>query len=67
MTINMLSHLHLDIDDRVRTISEDNLDWPCRSDCDGCLRRLLKGHPSSCLRFLLSLGNWDCFLDDKRQ
>ena len=40
MTINMLSHLHLDIDDRVRAISEDNLDWPCRRGCDGCCRRL---------------------------
>ena len=36
----MLSHLHLDIDHRVRAISEDNLDWPCRVGCDNCCRRL---------------------------
>ena len=40
MTLNLLNHLHSDIDDRVRAISEDNLDWPCRRGCDGCCRRL---------------------------
>ena len=40
MTLNLLNHLHSDIDDRVRTISEDSLDWPCRRGCDGCCRRL---------------------------
>ena len=40
MTLNLLNHLHSDIDDRVRAISEDNLDWPCPRGCDGCCRRL---------------------------
>jgi Fe-S-cluster containining protein len=40
MTINTLNRLHSDIDDRVKTIIEDNLDWPCRMGCDGCCRRL---------------------------
>ena len=40
MTLNLLNHLHSDIADRVRAISEDNLDWPCRRGCDGCCRRL---------------------------
>jgi hypothetical protein len=40
MTLNLLNHLHSDIDNRVRAISEDNLDWPCRRGCDGCCRRL---------------------------
>ena len=40
MTLNLLNHLHSDIYDRVRAISEDNLDWPWRRGCDGCCRRL---------------------------
>ena len=40
MTLNIRNHLHSDIADRVRAISEDNLDWPCRRGCDGCCRRL---------------------------
>ena len=40
MTINTLNHLHSDIYDRVRSISEDNIDWPCRVGCDNCCRRL---------------------------
>ena len=40
MTINTLNHLHSDIYDRVRSISEDNNDWPCRVGCDNCCRRL---------------------------
>ncbi len=38
--MNTLTQLHADIDERVRIIRDDNLDWLCRQGCDGCCRRL---------------------------
>ncbi|PPK77635.1 putative zinc- or iron-chelating protein [Methylobacter tundripaludum] len=38
--MNTLTQLHADIEARVRTIRDDNLDWLCRMGCDGCCRRL---------------------------
>ena len=38
--MSTLTQLHADIEARVRTIREDNLDWLCRLGCDGCCRRL---------------------------
>ena len=40
MNISTLSQLHDDIDDRVKMISDNHLDWLCRLGCDGCCRRL---------------------------
>ena len=54
MTLNLLNHLHSDIYDRVRAISEDNLDWPCRRGCDGCCRRLAE-IPQ------LTMAEWDFY------
>jgi len=38
--LNTLSQLHDDIAARVKTISDNNVDWLCRLGCDGCCRRL---------------------------
>ncbi len=38
--MDTLSQLHADIEARVQTIHEENLDWLCRLGCDGCCRRL---------------------------
>lgn len=38
--MNTLTQLHADIEARVGTIRDDNLDWLCRMGCDGCCRRL---------------------------
>ena len=54
MTINTLNHLHSDIYDRVRSISEDNNDWPCRVGCDNCCRRLAE-IPQ------LTMAEWDFY------
>lgn len=40
MTLNTLTQLHDDIAVRVKTISDNHMDWLCRLGCDGCCRRL---------------------------
>ena len=38
--LNILNQLHDDIAARVKTISDNNVDWLCRLGCDGCCKRL---------------------------
>lgn len=38
--LTQLALLHEDISMRVGTIREQNPEWPCRSGCDNCCRRL---------------------------
>jgi len=38
--MNTLTQLHADIEQRVRSIRDDNPDWLCRMGCDSCCRRL---------------------------
>jgi Fe-S-cluster containining protein len=54
--MNTLTQLHADIEARVRTIRDDNLDWLCRMGCDGCCRRLAEVP-------LLTAEEWDWLRD----
>lgn len=38
--MNTLTQLHADIEARVQSIRDDNIDWLCRVGCDGCCHRL---------------------------
>lgn len=38
--MNALNQLHTDIETRVQTIRDGNLDWLCGLGCDGCCQRL---------------------------
>jgi Fe-S-cluster containining protein len=40
--MNPLVQLHIDIDDRVKSILTDHTDWLCGKGCDGCCRQLAR-------------------------
>ncbi|MDD2660780.1 MAG: YkgJ family cysteine cluster protein [Methylococcales bacterium] len=54
--MNTLARLHADIEDRVRAIREDNIDWLCGLGCDGCCQRLAEAPR-------LTAAEWDCLRD----
>jgi len=38
--MNTLAQIHVDIEERVKTIRDDHSDWLCGLGCDGCCQRL---------------------------